>query len=281
MFRIVLSVFTILFALSCSSSGSDSGAVGEANVTSQKADDGDMTDVAWANQFFISQIYDAQWNPSGVETDMGSNSCGPASLAMVMIERGVMPEGVTAQKAIDHARAMMYPSYPEIDAKGLPDSATLYMEDGLAFVEDHSRPVYFDMSEEAPSVPQGITHGGGTVEFGYSWSELDDFMDSDGAVIAYGHITEGWRNRFSGEYGVSDAGAIPHFIALFAASSSNKYIVCDPMHIGGAMIMSRTQLGTFFKSPVNMYDTTIRLIAWKDISEAEALPTDANNPPGT
>ena len=267
MIRMLLVVFSLFFALSCFGGGQE-GTGEEAEPSPAKADHGDMTDLEWANQFFISQIYDAHWNSTGVETDTGSNACGPASLAMMMRERDLMPTGLTAQKAIDHARALMYPDYPDIHEAELPDGAILYTEDDLVFVDDDAHPVYFDMMEDEPSVPQGIEHGGGEVEFGYSWSELDALAEPGGAVIAYGHITEDWRNRFSGHYGVFDPGGVPHFIVVFSASTPKDYIVCDPMHTGGAVVMSRNELQTFFKSPVSEYDTTIRLIAWNDISDS-------------
>ena len=28
-----------------------------------------LSDVEWANQFFVTQVYDARWNPDGVEND--------------------------------------------------------------------------------------------------------------------------------------------------------------------------------------------------------------------
>jgi len=253
--------------LSCSDGAVEPGE-GEPNATSPKSDQGLLADVDWANEFFLTQIYDAQWNKSGMENDTTSNSCGPASLAMVMRARESAPEGHSAQMAIDHARALMFPEYPEIDPAELPEGASVYVEEEEVCVEDNGRPVYFDLVEELPSIPQGIIHGGGTPVFGYSWDELEDFLEAHGSAIAYGHITDAWRDQFSGDYGAFDPGAIPHFIALFPASSAGDYVVCDPMHRGGAVIMSQLDLKTFFKSPVNVYDTTIRLLAWQSAPES-------------
>jgi hypothetical protein len=86
-------------------------------------------------------------------------------------------------------------------------------------------------------------------------------------VIAHGHITERWRNRFGSNYGAVNEGAIPHFIAVFRASENNKYIVSDPMHKGGAVRMDRSDLQALFKSPVNVFDTAIRVVARQDSSE--------------
>ena len=186
---------------------------------------------------------------------------------MLMRESSVSPEALTAQMAIDHARALMYPDYPEVDPSDLPDGATLYVDAGTVFVQDNTRPVYFDLMEELPSIPQGIVNGGGAPVFGYSWDDLEMFLETHGSVIAYGHITEDWNARFSGDYGTFDSGAVPHFIALFPASLTGDYIVCDPMHRGGAVVMTRNELQTFFKSPVNVYETTIRLVAWQRAPE--------------
>jgi hypothetical protein len=93
---------------------------------------------------------------------------------------------------------------------------------------------------------------------------MDKMLERTGGVIAHGHITQGWRNRFDGEYGSVGDGAIPHFIGVFPASTEGDVIVCDPMHKGGAVVMPLSDLRTFFKSPVNAYDTAIRVVAWAD-----------------
>ena len=49
-----------------------------------------LSDVEWANQFFVTQIYDPRWNPDGMEKDTESNNCGPASLAMLMTARDIV-----------------------------------------------------------------------------------------------------------------------------------------------------------------------------------------------
>ena len=183
-------------------------------------------------------------------------------------------------EAIDHARAMMYPDYPEIDASEFPEEASVYTQSGHVCVDDDTRPVYFDGTDDAPSIPQGIRHGGGRPVFGHSWDDLEALLRDHGAVIAYGHITDAWRRRFDGEYGAADAGAIPHFILLFAAAAEGGFLVCDPMHRGGVVAMTRSHLGTFFASPVNVYDTTIRLVAWADAADPEG-EEPAGSAPGS
>ena len=218
--------------------------------------------VEWANQFFITQIYDPHWNPSGSVTDTTSNSCGPASLAMMMAAEGTSPTNITTEIAIDYARAAMYPSYPAIDPSELPEGASIYEQDGLILVDDDANSVYFDHVESEPSLAQGISYVGSDPVFGYSWEELDALVESSGAVIAHGHITEVWIGRFSGEYGEVESGAIPHFIALFPSANDGEYVVSDPMHRGGAVVMSQQDLQSFFKSPANQYDTSIRVVTW-------------------
>jgi hypothetical protein len=273
--RATLIAAMALCATACANDVSDDATTAGGSPASSKADWGQLPDLDRANQFFLTQIYDAEWNPSGVVDDAQSNNCGPASLAMLMAERDVAPAGLEAEQAIDHARATMYPGYPDIDPSALPEGATLYTDQGLAFVDDDTHPVYFDLTETAPSVTQGITQQGGAPVFGYSWADLATLLTDHGGVIAYGHITDDWRDRFSGDYGEFNAGGVPHFIAVFA-SSDGGFIVCDPMHKGGAALMGQSDLQSFFKSPVNVYDTTIRLVAWQQEEEA---PTEEEEAP--
>ena len=267
-----LQIIATLCAISCAGVTHDTSTIGGDAAPPGKADWGQVPDIDWANQFFITQIHDARWNPNGMESDSSSNNCGPASLAMLMSARDTLPTDLTPKMAIDHARALMYPGYPAIDASTLSGDATMYEEQGLVFVDDDTQPVYFDWVEDAASIPQGIEHGGGEPVFGYSWGELDTFLEDNGAVIAHGHITEDWRKRFDGEYGVTGEGSISHFIVLFPATTTDDVIVCDPMHKGGAVVMARSNLQTFFKSPVNVFETSIRLLAWEE--GAESLPEE-------
>ncbi len=239
---------------------------GAVEPTEDDSQDGvaDLSDVDWANQFFMTQIHDPRWNPSGRISDTKSSNCGPASLAMLLSAEGVLPAGMEAAAAIGHARATMYPDYPEIDASNLPEGASLYKDDGLVLVNDNDHAVYFDQVEDKPSLAQGISHTGAKPVFGYSWSEVDTLVRSHGAVIAHGHITEQWIERFPGEYGSVSAGAVSHFIAVFPASTEGDFVVSDPMHKGGAVLMSQGDLQTFFKSPINEYDTAIRVVTWDE-----------------
>jgi hypothetical protein len=157
---------------------------------------------------------------------------------------------------------MMTPTYPKVDASDLLGDTHFYADQARVCVDDDTRPVYFDDVDYAASIPQGIENTGGEPVFGYSWNAMDNMLERAGMVIAHGHITQSWRTRFEGEYGAVGDGAIPHFIGVFSASTEGDVIVCDPMHKGGAVVMSRDDLQTFFKSPVNVYDTAIRLVTW-------------------
>jgi len=159
---------------------------------------------------------------------------------------------------------MMDPSYPRLDVARQMEDAHIYADQALVCVDDDTHPVFFDNVANAGSVAEGIEHSGGTPVFGYSWNAMDALLNNEGAVIAYGHITQDWRNRFDGEYGTVGNGPSPHFIGVFPASTDGDVIVCDPMHRGGAVVMSRGELQTFFKSPVNVYDTTVRVVAWAE-----------------
>ena len=279
-FQGLLFFVTVLCVISCSAETVDKSTAADNNKPPEtpKADDGELTDIEKANQFFLTQIYDKRWNPDGMESDTDSNNCGPASFAMVMAEGGVLPTDLKAEMAIDHARATMYAGYPEIDATELPEGATIYETDNLVFVDDDTHPVYFEKVDGAASLAQGIEQSGGEAVFGYSWDELDTLLATNGAVIAYGHITKSWRNRFDGNYGACNEGAIPHYISVFPATSDKNYIVCDPMYKGGAVLMPRSDLQAFFKSPVNVFETTIRLIA-RQAPDEQIDKADPNSEP--
>jgi len=271
MFQRVFIVAAVLCAWSCAQVGSESSVSSDTSeaLNNAKADSGINEDIQWANGFFLTQIYDARWNPSGMEVDTESNNCGPASLAMLITARDDAPRDLGPEAAIDHARALMYPGYPEIDATALPEGASTYEEDGRVFVDDDSHPVYLDFVDDEPSLSQGIENLGGVPVSGTSWDELNTLLEAHGGVIALGHITESWRARFSEDYGDITTGAIAHFIALFPASPPGQYIVCDPMHRGGPVVMNQSQLQSFFKSPVNIYETSLRVLAWSVTSDGE------------
>ena len=241
-----------------------------------KSDRGDLSDVEWANQFFLTQIYDERFNPDGLNIDTESNNCGPASLAMLMSQRGEFSSNFAPEVAIDHARAMMYMDYPDIDPATLSEEATLYMKDDLILVDDDTQPVFFEAMTDAPSVAQGLTSGGANPVFGSSWAELNKWLQASGAVIAHGYITESWRAQFSDLYGASNSGAVSHFITIFESTSPEQFIVCDPMHRGGAVLMTRSELGRFFRSPVNVFDSTIRIVAWGEKESEGHQPLESD-----
>ena len=106
--------------------------------------------------------------------------------------------------------------------------------------------------------------------FGSSWSDVYTLLETNEGIIAHGHITEAWRNRFTGDYGTFDSGPIPHFIAIFLSSTAGHFVVCDPMHLGGPVVMTQSELQSFFKSPVNVYETSLRVVAWTEAPSSNA-----------
>lgn len=270
-------IVLMLMPLACSDAvviDSTGTTIADDQISPPKADQPYTTAVEWANTFFLTQVYDARWNATGVPSDTESNNCGPASFAMVMSQRGIRPEGLSQSAAIDHARALMYTAYPEIDDTMLSEGARQYTSQGQLCINDDHQSVYFDTNDTAPSIAQGIENVGGAAVFGYSWSDIRQLLDQSESLIAYGHITDDWRRRFPSQYGQYLQGGIPHFIAVFSTSNPENFIVCDPMHLGGPIIMTQNQLQTFFKSPINVFETSIRVIAWSHSSTHNTVTQD-------
>jgi hypothetical protein len=242
--------------------------------------DRDTTIIEQGNAFFITQIYDQQWNPTGSQKDLKSNNCGPTSFAMLMAQRSLTSKELTPSAAIDHARAMMYPTYPNIKETELSQGAYQYMSGVHLCINDNHQSVYFDITESEPSIAQGIRTIGGNPIFGYTWKDIRQLLTSNGSLIAHGYITDEWRQRFPGTYGHYTSGSIPHFIAIFSTSSLDSFLVCDPMHLGGPVLMTQNQLQTFFKSPINVFETTIRVITWPRsiVQENTSLDERRNEP---
>ena len=187
--------------------------------------DHDTSNIEQAHAFFITQIYDQQWNPTGSQNDLESNNCGPTSFAMIMAQRSLVPQKLTPSVAIDHARAIMYPTYPNIKDAELSPGAYQYMSGVHACINDNHQSVYFDITESEPSIAQGIHTLGEDPIVGYTWNDIKNLLTDHGSLIAHGYITDEWRRRFSGTYGHYISGNIPHFIALFATSGSNSFLV--------------------------------------------------------
>jgi hypothetical protein len=94
---------TLLLLISTVATTSAASAGGQTPEESQESVP-EPSNVDRANQFFVTQIYDAQWNPSGSILDTNSNNCGPASSAMLMAAGGVSPTDFGTDAAIDYAR---------------------------------------------------------------------------------------------------------------------------------------------------------------------------------
>ena len=274
--RITLITCTLAM-LACSDPvllGSERPVMESAQVQPPKSDSPYATAIEWASTFYLTQIYDDRWNPAGSSSDMESNNCGPASLAMVMGQRNLRPSELSSSEAIDHARALMYAAYPHIDADILSLDAVHYVIDNYVCINDNQQSVYFDRDDTAPSIAQAIQNTGQAPVFGYSWSDIRNMLAQSESLIAHGHITDDWRNRFPGEYGQYAQGGVPHFIAVFATSSPDRFLICDPMHLGGPVIMTQNEFQTFFKSPINVFDTSIRVIGYPDSSTYNTVIQD-------
>jgi len=276
MFLKQFGVLVICCLASCGGSGGDPATGGDPGTQGQKGDSSELTEVEWANQHFMTQVMDPVWNPGGVVEDAASNNCGPASLAMLLSSRGEVSSSVEPEVLIDHARALMHPGYPNLDIRNLPEGAVLVESEGLVLVDDDAHPVYFDWVADDASVPEGIMNGGGEPVTGYSSAEMNALLDAHGAVIAHGHVTPEWVARFSGEYADVQSGSVPHFILIHRAVIVGEYIVCDPLHRGGAERMTSSGLQAFFTSPINAFETSHRLIAWK--GEAARAPDAQRGP---
>jgi hypothetical protein len=42
------------------------------------------------------------------------------------------------------------------------------------------------------------------------------------------------------------------------------------MHHGGAVLMTQRELQTFFKSPINAFENSLRVVAWRDESKGDS-----------
>jgi hypothetical protein len=162
-----------------------------------------------ANRFFKMQFFDSRYNPTGPSF---SANCGPASLAMVLATLGREPSGLTIQQSIDRASDLM--------RRNRNASTTTW-----------------------PQLQTGITSSGGSPQDINSWAGLDQALAQGKPVILNGYYGQSWRNQFPARTG---NGATPHLNAALGKTSDGRYIIADPMHTGGTVAMSKSQLAVFF-----------------------------------
>ncbi len=190
-----------------------------------------------ADEHFITQ-FTTEWNPTGPSS---STNCGPASLAMMMSAKDAMPSGLTEEQQVDHARALMYPDHPSIQ------TITADGVDVTVLDRDH------DLSSIEAAI-SGIDASGGTGSHDSGWANLDAVLEAEGVVMAYGYLDDDWREKFDSRVGSGD---IAHFNAILGKTEGGSYLVCDPMHTGGAVEMSQADLAEFFTDGVPDF------VAWR------------------
>lgn len=199
---------------------------GEAAPEIDHQSQGLPTTEAEADEHFISQ-FRTNWNPTGPSS---STNCGPASLAMMMSAKGMMPEGLSKEQQVDHARALMYPTDSRIktvDVNG---------QDVKLLDQDK------ELSGTAGAI-EAINNLGATGSRESGWEALDARLDAGCPVLAYGYLGSGWKEQFDERVG---AGEMAHFNAILGRTAEGLYLVCDPMHTGGANAMDGADLAAFF-----------------------------------
>ena len=164
--------------------------------------------VSAANPFFKLQFNHPTYNPTGPNS---SGNCGPASLAMIFHVLGKQPPGLNIQQSIDNASRLMVRA-------------------------SASRSSWAELQ-------RGVTKAGGTPIDISSWAELDQRLSQGQPVVLNGYYGPNWRNQFPGSTG---NGAVAHLNAALGKTTDGKYIIGDPMHRGGAVAMTRSQLSAFF-----------------------------------
>jgi Calx-beta domain. len=180
-----------------------------------------------ANAFFKVQYQNNPYNLSG---PLASNNCGPASLAMIRQMFGLEQANISDETSIDHSRYLMFGNY-----NGIKEGVRVLDNDrgdNSWTTQDH--------------VINGIRNSGGTPEQLTGWDNLDRSLDAGKPVVNYGTLTDAWREQFPSRVGSGSGG---HWNAILGKTSDGKYIVADPMHEGGTVAMTKTQLSVFNANP--------------------------------
>ena len=181
-----------------------------------------------ADEAFILQFVHERYNPTGPNF---SSNCGPASLAMAMAYTGRMPPGLTKEQQVDYARAIMCPTRWE---------EFTYVKDAngndIPQLDRDSEYTGGDMTW------QGVTAAGGTANEGHGWDELDAALEN-GPVLSYGYTNEAWRGQFPQRMGSGD---VLHVNTILGKTEDGLYIVADPLHTGGPVLMTREELSVYY-----------------------------------
>jgi hypothetical protein len=141
---------------------------------------------------------------------------------------GMEQANISVETSIDHARYLMF-GY----SNGTSQGVTVLNQDQVWTSFDH--------------VKNGIRNSGGTAEELTGWDNLDRSLAAGKPVINYGTLTNAWRGQFPSRVGSGSGG---HWNAILGKTSDGKYIVADPMHEGGTVAMTKTQLSVFNANPL-------------------------------
>jgi hypothetical protein len=196
-----------------------------AKVSWEKVSSSLVSSAQQANSFFKLQYWNPTYNSSGPN---GSTNCGPASVAMIRKMFGMEQANISVETSIDHARYLMF-GY----SNGTSQGVTVLNQDQVWTSFDH--------------VKNGIRNSGGTAEELTGWDNLDRSLAAGKPVINYGTLTNAWRGQFPSRVGSGSGG---HWNAILGKTSDGKYIVADPMHEGGTVAMTKTQLSVFNANPL-------------------------------
>ncbi len=195
-----------------------------AKVSWEKVSSSLMSSTQQANSFFKLQYWNPTYNSSGPNS---STNCGPASLAMIRQMFGMEQANISDETSIDHARYLMF-GY----SNGTSQGVTVLNQD--------------QVWTSFENVKNGIINSGGTTEELRGWDNLDRSLAAGKPVINYGTLTDTWRQQFPSRVGSGWGG---HWNAILGKTSDGKYIVADPLHEGGTVAMTKTQLSVFNANP--------------------------------
>ncbi len=238
-----LSIWGFCFLIAIATTGCDLGSGAASGAGDSFTDGGSRGELPLnkteGNAIHITQIVDATYNPGGPST---SNNCGPASLAMCLRGLGYFgyrsAAALTPEEQVDHSRAVLYPAQTY--------NLTSIVREGITYQLLNNDGAKTDIETNLPNAMSII--GGSTMTVN-SQALLDKALGNGLPVILGGNLTTTWKAQFvpSGHWG----GSGYHYIAVTGRTSSGTYVVNDPLYRYGAVLMSYSQLLTFYNSTLN------------------------------
>lgn len=173
------------------------------------------TSAAAANFAFKTQYYNPTYNPDG---PYSSGNCGPTSLAIILKLLGLEKPGLSVQQSINEASRLM------------------------------GRDPYANFTSWA-QLETGIRNAGGKPENLNSKDAIDRSLTAGKPIITVGFYGENWRRQFP-NYQLTGNGNISHINTILGRTADGRYIVADPMYIGGTVEMNWNQLAVYFSNGV-------------------------------